>query len=199
MESPGIIVAFWVLSAITVGSALAVFAARNLIHAIVFLIVAFLGMAGLFITLSADFIAVAQILIYAGAISVLFVFAVMLTPLASRDNANSLYVVPGVLAGGALAALVVFVAVDASWNELTGAAADTAPWGGTSVRTIGDQLIGRYVLAFEIASVLLLFALLGAIVLVHQHTTDEELAVDDPSMLDVEHPDLVRDGAEGRA
>jgi NADH:ubiquinone oxidoreductase subunit 6 (subunit J) len=196
MESPGIIAAFWVLSATTVGSALAVFAVRNLIHAIVFLIVAFLGMAGLFITLSADFIAVAQILIYAGAISVLFVFAVMLTPLASRDNANSLYVVPGVLAGGAVAALVVFVAIDASWNELTGAAVEAAPWGGATVRTIGDQLIGRYVLAFEIASVLLLFALLGAIVLVHQHTADEELAVDDPSMLDVEHPDLVRENAE---
>ena len=127
MDSAGIVVAFWVLAAITVGSALAVFAARDLIHAIVYLIVSFLGMAGLFITLSADFIAVAQILIYAGAISVLFVFAVMLTPLASRDNSNSLYVVPGVLAGGAVAALVVFVAVDASWKELTHRRRDRPP------------------------------------------------------------------------
>ncbi len=192
MESTGIIVAFWVLSAATVGSAVAVFAARNLIHAIVFLIVSFLGMAGLFITLSADFIAVAQILIYAGAISVLFVFAVMLTPLASRDNSNSLYVMPGVLAGGAMAALVVFVAVDANWNELTGSALDAAAF-ETTVGTIGDQLIGRYVLAFEVASVLLLFALLGAIVLVHQHSADEQLASDDPSTLDVEHPDVAAD------
>jgi NADH-quinone oxidoreductase subunit J len=194
MDSAGIIVAFWVLAAITVGSALAVFAARNLIHAIVFLVVSFLGMAGLFVTLSADFIAVAQILIYAGAISVLFVFAVMLTPLASRDNANSLYVVPGVLAGGAVAALVVFVAVDASWNELTGAPLDAAAF-ETTVGEIGNLLIGRYVLAFEIASVLLLFALLGAIVLVHQHSPDEPVDADDPSTLDVELPDLGNDPA----
>ena len=194
MDSAGIIVAFWVLAAITVGSALAVFAARNLIHAIVFLVVSFLGMAGLFVTLSADFIAVAQILIYAGAISVLFVFAVMLTPLASRDNANSLYVVPGVLAGGAVAALVVFVAVDASWNELTGASLDAAAF-DTTVGEIGNLLIGRYVLAFEIASVLLLFALLGAIVLVHQHSPDEPVDADDPSTLDVELPDLDNDPA----
>ncbi len=194
MESAGIIVAFWVLSAITVGSALAVFAVRDLIHALVFLIVSFLGVAGLFITLSADFIAVAQILIYAGAISVLFVFAVMLTPLGSRDNANSLYVVPGVLAGSALAALVVFVAVDASWNELAGSALEAAAF-ETTVDEIGKLLLGRYVLAFELASVLLLFALLGAIVLVHQHSDDEPIDSDDPSTRDVEHPDLAADGA----
>ena len=200
MESAGIIVAFWVLSAITLGSALAVFAVRDLIHALVFLIVSFLGVAGLFITLSADFIAVAQILIYAGAISVLFVFAVMLTPLGSRDNANSLYVVPGVLAGGALAALVVFVAVDASWNELAGSALQAAAF-ETTVDEIGKLLIGRYVLAFELASVLLLFALLGAIVLVHQHSDDEPIDSDDPSTRDVENPDRAADGtpAEERA
>ncbi|MCH7512292.1 MAG: NADH-quinone oxidoreductase subunit J, partial [Chloroflexi bacterium] len=99
MENPGIIAAFWLLSAITVGSALAVFLSRNLIHAVVFLVLSFLGMAGLFLVLSADFIAVAQILIYAGAISILMVFAVMLTPLSARDNSNSLYVLPGVLLG----------------------------------------------------------------------------------------------------
>ena len=171
MESNGIVVAFWVLSAVTIGASLAVFLSRNLVHAIVFLILAFLGMAGLFVTLSADFIAVAQVLIYAGAISVLLVFAVMLTPLASRDNGNSLYVVPGVLSGLAVAALVGFVSFEADWGALTGAAADERAYGAT-VEVIGDLLIGRYVLAFEIASVLLLFALLGAIVLVHERTDD---------------------------
>ncbi|MPZ98805.1 MAG: NADH-quinone oxidoreductase subunit J [Dehalococcoidia bacterium] len=169
MESTGIVVAFWVLSALTIGAGLAVFLSRNLVHAIMFLILAFLGMAGLFVTLSADFIAVAQVLIYAGAISVLLVFAVMLTPLASRDNANSLYVVPGVLAGLALAAIVGFVAFEADWAALSGAAADQRASGAT-IEVIGDLLIGRYVLAFEIASILLLFALLGAIVLVHERT-----------------------------
>ena len=101
MDSLGLVVAFYGLSAVTIVSALAVLLLRNLVHAIVLLVVAFLGMAGLFATLSADFIAVAQILIYAGAISVLLVFAVMLTPLASRNNANSLYAPTGILTGGA--------------------------------------------------------------------------------------------------
>lgn len=167
MDSPGIVAAFWILSAVTVGGALAVFLSRNLIHAIVFLVLAFLGVAGLFLTLSADFVAVAQVLIYAGAVSILMVFAVMLTPLAARDNANSLYVVPGVLLGAAFAAGVVFVAVDArsSWNVVADLGVDRFP---TTVGVIGDLLLGRYLLAFEVASVLLLAALVGAIVLVQE-------------------------------
>ena len=165
MESTGIVVAFWVLSAITVVSALLVLLARNLLHSLVFLVLAFLSMAGLFVTLSADFIAVAQVLIYAGSISVLMVFAVMLTPLASRDNANSLYVLPAVVGGLGIAAIVAFVAIDTEWVVHTGEALAEADFPAT-VATIGELLLGRYVLAFEVASVLLLFALLGAIILV---------------------------------
>ena len=167
MDSPGIVAAFWILSAVTVGGSLAVFLSRNLIHAVAFLVLAFLGVAGLFLTLSADFVAVAQVLIYAGAVSILMVFAVMLTPLAARDNANSLYVVPGVLMGAAFAAGVIFVAVDArsSWNVVADLGADRFP---TTVGAIGDLLLGRYLLAFEVASVLLLTALVGAIVLVRE-------------------------------
>lgn len=182
MDSTGVVIAFWVLSAVTVGSALAVFLSRNLMHAVVFLILAFVGNAGLFLTLSADFIAVAQVLIYAGAISVLLVFAVMLTPLSSRDNGNSLYVVPGVLAGVGIAAVIIFVSVDVDWSliapdlgrfvdwsnvELTGEALAARSFEDT-IERIGDLLLGRYVLAFEVASVLLLFALLGAITLVQE-------------------------------
>lgn len=165
MDSLGIVVAFYVLSTITVLSALSVFLLRNLVHSIMLLIVSFLGMAGLFATLSADFIAIAQILIYAGAISVLLVFAVMLTPLSSRNNANSLYVGPGILAGAAIAAIVVFTAIDTSWVELTGDALAERSFVDT-IEVIGQQLLGKHILAFEVASVLLLFALLGAIVLV---------------------------------
>ena len=165
MDSPGIVVAFWILSAVTVGGSLAVFFSRNLIHAVAFLVLAFLGVAGLFLTLSADFVAVAQVLIYAGAVSILMVFAVMLTPLAARDNTNSLYVVPGVLMGAAFAAGVIFVAARSSWNVVADLGADRFP---TTVGAIGDLLLGRYLLAFEVASVLLLAALVGAIVLVRE-------------------------------
>jgi len=167
MDSPGIIVAFWVLSGITIAGGLMVMLARNLMHAIIFLIVSFLGMAGLFLTLSADFIAIAQVLIYVGAISVLLVFAMMLTPLASRDNSNSVYALPGMALGVLFAAIVGFVAVDVEWPELTGAALDARSFSST-VEAIGDALLGPYVLAFEVASVLLLAALIGAIVLVHE-------------------------------
>jgi len=167
VESTGVAVAFWLLSALTVGGALLVLLSRNLLHALVFLVVAFLGTAGLFLTLSADFIAVAQILIYAGAIAVLIVFAIMLTPLASRDNANSLYAVPGILLGLAVAALVAFAALDGGWPELAGEALAERGFSST-VAAIGELLLGRYVLAFEVASVLLLFALVGAIVLVRE-------------------------------
>ena len=167
MDSAGIIVAFWLLSAIAVGSAVGVFLARNLIHAVVLLVLSFVATAGLFVTLSADFIAVAQVLIYAGAIPVLMVFAVMLTPLAGRDNGNSLYVVPGVLLGGAFTVIVAIVAIDAEWGA-AGAAALAGQSFATTADAIGDALLGRYVLAFEVASVLLLAALIGAIVLVRE-------------------------------
>ena len=167
MESTGIIIGFWALSALTVGASLLVFLARNLIHAVVLLVLAFMGMAGLFVTLSADFIAIAQILIYAGAIAVLMVFAIMLTPLAGRDNGNSIFVGPGVLLGAVFAALVVFVAVDVDWPELTGGALDARSF-NTTAGAVGDALLNRYVLAFEIASVLLLAAFIGAIALVQE-------------------------------
>ncbi len=167
IESTGIVIAFWVLAAITVGAALAVFLVRDLMRAIVFLVLSFLGMAGLFLTLSADFIAVAQVLIYAGAISILMVFAVMLTPLAGRDNANSVYVLPGVLLGALFAALVAFTATDVDWAAVAGATPAAQPIADT-VSTIGRALLGRYLLAFEVASVLLLAALIGAVVLVRE-------------------------------
>lgn len=172
MESPGIILAFWVLSAITVAGCAMVLVARNLVHALVFLVLAFLGMAGLFLTLSADFIAVAQILIYAGSIAVLMVFAIMLTPLAARDNANSLYLLPALASGLGIAAIVSFVALVTPWSELKGdALAQNDP--PATVAIIGDLLLGRYVLAFEVASILLFFALLGAIVLVQERGSRE--------------------------
>lgn len=175
MDSTGVVIGFWALSGITVLSSLLVLLARNLMHALVFLVGAFLGMAGLFITLSADFVAVAQILIYAGSISVLMVFAVMLTPLASRDNGNSLYFIPAALGGLGIAALVGFVAVDTEWPERAGAAALAETDFAETASTIGRLLLDRYVLAFEVASVLLLIALLGAIVLVQERRRTDEV------------------------
>lgn len=168
MEDTGTVVAFWILAAITVGSALAVVAVRNLIHAVVFLILSFLGVAGLYITLSADFVAVAQVLIYAGAVSVLIIFAIMLTPRAGRDNAETFLRLPGLLLAALVLMTIIYVSVRTDWSEAArGGFQETAS-------AIGEALLSRYVLPFEIASVLLLVAMLGAILLVRPEGSARE-------------------------
>ena len=168
MDDTGTVIAFWMLAAITVGSAIGTAAARNLIHAVVFLVISFTGVAGLYITLSADFLAVTQVLIYVGAISILVLFAVMLTPRADRGNQEGFLRLPAVVLSGLVAATMIFVALDTDWNISSREGfEDTAT-------AIGEALLDKFVLPFEIASVLLLVAMLGAIVLVRPEGAVEE-------------------------
>lgn len=168
MEDTGSIVAFWVLAAMTVGAAVGVAVVRDLIRAVVLLVTSFLGIAGLYVTLSADFVAVVQILIYAGAVSVLILFAIMLTPLAGRNNAETFFQVPGLLLAGMVAATIAFVSLETDWSVVeNGGFEETAS-------AIGEALLTRYVLPFEIAAVLLLVAMLGAILLVRPEGSGEE-------------------------
>lgn len=168
MEDTGTVVAFWVIAAVTVGSAFMVATVRNLVHAVVSLVVTFAGVAGLYITLSADFVAVAQILIYAGAISILMVFAIMLTPRVGRDNAETFLRLPVLALALLTGVIMIFVALDTDWA--------IADWAGfpETAREIGEALLGRYVLPFEAASVILLVAMLGAIILVRPEGVVEE-------------------------
>ncbi len=168
MEDTGSRVAVGVLAALTVGSAVAAAAVRNLIHALVLLITTFLGVAGLYITLSADFVAVVQVLIYAGAISVLLLFAIMLTPLASRDNAETFFQIPGLMLAGVVAFTIGIISLETDWSVVEdGGFEETAS-------EIGAALLSKFVLPFEIAAVLLLVAMVGAIVLVHPEGPEEE-------------------------
>ncbi len=168
MDDTGSIVAFWILAAITVGSALMVVVVRNLVHAVVFLVLSFVGVAGLYITLSADFVAVTQVLIYAGAISVLLLFAIVLTPRQGRDNAESFLRLPAMLVALLVGITLGYVALDTDW-----AIADRGGFDETA-SVIGEALLNKYVLPFEIASVLLLVAMLGAIVIVRPEGAMEE-------------------------
>jgi NADH-quinone oxidoreductase subunit J len=168
MDDVGTVAAFWILSAITVISALAVVAVRNLIHAVVFLILSFMGIAGLYITLSADFVAVTQILIYVGAVSVLILFAIMLTPRGDRLNAEGFLRLPALLLCGLVGATMSYVAIETDWNISSRAGFQE------TASAIGELLLDRYVLPFEIASVLLLVAMLGAIILVRPEGAIEE-------------------------
>jgi NADH-quinone oxidoreductase subunit J len=135
---------------------------RNLLHAVLFLILSFVGVAGLYITLSADFVAVTQVLIYAGAIAVLMIFAVMLTPLSDRGNRENFLAAPALVICGLFIAAMTFVTLDTDWRL-----AGREPFDGTAA-AIGEALIDPFVLPFEIAAVLLTAAMLGAIVLVRE-------------------------------
>lgn len=159
MGDTGVVIAFWMLAAVTLGGGLGVIAARNLLHAVLFLILSFVGVAGLYITLSADFVAVTQVMVYAGAIAIIMIFAIMLTPQASRNNAGGMFQGPAIIVGGLVAAALSFVALDTEWPKVTHEGfASTA-------QAIGEALIDKYVLPFEIAGVLLTVALIGALVL----------------------------------
>ncbi len=168
MDDTGTVIAFWILSAITVGAALMVAATRNLIHAVVFLIVSFVGVAGLYITLSADFIAVTQVLIYVGAVSILFLFAIVLTPRAGRQNDETFLRLPALMLALLVGATLGFVAIDTDWSIAN------RPGFGETASAIGEALLDKYVLPFEIASVLLLVAMLGAIILVRPEGVAED-------------------------
>jgi NADH-quinone oxidoreductase subunit J len=164
IEDTGITIAFWVLAATTIVCALMVAAVRELLQAVLFLALTFVGVAGIYIVLSADFVAVVQVLIYAGAIAVLMTFAVMLTPAADRRNSETAFQAPAMVLSGLVLAIVTFVAYDTEW-----AIADRGAFPATAA-SLGEAFLKPYVVPFEVASVLLMTAMIGAIVL----TKDDE-------------------------
>ena len=163
MDQTAVVVAFYVLAGVTLLSALMVALVRDLIHAVLFLILSFIGVAGLYITLSAEFVAVVQVLIYAGAISVLMLFAILLTPRSSRDNSSVSYSAPISVVAGLVGAVIVYVALNTEWAKTADPSSN--PFQNTAVE-IGRALLEPYVLPFEVASVLLVIAMVGAIILV---------------------------------
>ncbi len=170
MDGFGVTVAFWILAGITLIAGGGVMVSRNLLHAVLFLILAFVGVAGFFVLLSAEFIAMAQVIIYVGAIAVLVLFAVLLTPRAGRDNGETVWALPGVLLSICLAAIFLFVVHDTGWNTV-----EETP--ALSAQDLGRALLGTWVLPFEIASVLLTAALVGAIMLTRSAEEEAEDAL----------------------
>lgn len=154
--------AFWLLAAITVMGALAVLFFRDLFRAAMGLVFSFLGVAGLYVLLSADFLAAAQVLIYAGAIAVLIVFGIMLTREVQRGNPSNRMAIPALIASALLFVAMAFVITTTRWA--ISPAAPTEP----TTDALAAALFTTYVLPFELASVLLLVAIIGAIVLVRE-------------------------------
>lgn len=157
-------VAFGIMALITLGAGVATVSARNVFHSGLFLVATFFGVAGLYLLLEAEFLAVVQVLIYIGAISVLILFAIMLTRGLMRPSPvafNSQWPFALVLAV-ALFGAILLLAVRFPWPQFqaTVTADLTAP--------LGAALIGPYVLPFEVVSVLLLAALIGAFVIARE-------------------------------
>ncbi|SHG96464.1 NADH-quinone oxidoreductase subunit J [Thermosyntropha lipolytica DSM 11003] len=153
---------FYALAAFTIIAALGVVALPNIVHSALCLVLTFIGVAGIYFYLGADFIGLIQILAYAGAISVLMIFAVML--LLSRDVSESnpshkkgKYL--AALFSGLFAFLLALSIYSTSWDLTEGAEIVD------SIGKIAYMLMGDYVIAFEAAAILLLAAVIGAVIL----------------------------------
>ncbi|MBI2955132.1 MAG: NADH-quinone oxidoreductase subunit J [Chloroflexi bacterium] len=164
MNDPVVILAFAVLAIVMLVSAAAVVLLRNIVHCALFLALSFLSVAGIYILLNAEFLAAVQILIYAGAVMILLLFAIMLTQRAGAiaENPPNNQVGMAAVVAVALFGLLALVLSGTSW--LTGAPAATQP----NTEALGRALFEYYVLPFEIASVLLLVAMIGAIVIARE-------------------------------
>ena len=184
-------VVFWLLTVVAVGSALGVVLIRDLFRAALLLVAVFIAVGGYFVLLNAEFLAVVQVLIYAGAIAVLIIFAVMLTRDVQHGNPPNRLQVPAAVFAVLLLAALVVVAVDTQWNflpeedrqsvELVQTSAvvtisaqaleeagvtEASEQEAAQSAGLADLLIGKFVLPFEAVSVLLLAALIGALALV---------------------------------
>ena len=157
---------FILVALFTLGSGFMVVTTRNLVHAALWLVSTLFGVAVTFALLSASFLAVVQVVVYIGAIAILFIFAVMLTRKDMRDQGPQHN--PGWWAGVLIAALI-FVGLFAllqGWNGLLEKKGPTAiPAGFDQISALGNALVSPdfYVLPFEVASVLLVAALVGAV------------------------------------
>lgn len=158
-------IVFILLAVATGGSALLVVTSRNLVHAALFLAATLAGIAGVFLVLHADFVALVQLVVYVGAIAVLFLFGLMLTraPIGREalDSQNR-----GLGAGVATALFGVLVAliVDA-YADFSSSAAALDEISGPTTAELGEAIFSRWVFPFEVVSMLLLAALVGAILL----------------------------------
>lgn len=158
---------FIIISVLTLGTAVIVVTNRNLFHAALAMMASFLGVAGLYVLLEAGFLAAAQLLVYIGAISILVIFAIMMTRrlMQTREMPYNNQYWYSLLAAVLVFALLVIV-IPGTWPA-DGPQAATAEVLRGSVTELGRALVSpdEYVVPFELASVLLLAALVGSIVI----------------------------------
>jgi NAD(P)H-quinone oxidoreductase subunit 6 len=163
-------VLFYLLAAVTVAGAAGVALSRNILYSCIGLLAALLGAGSLYVLLSADFVAVTQLLIYIGGVLVLVLFAVMLTNRITEVNVSnsSFGLWGGVLLFVAVVPVLLTVAVVTPWQTIT--PAELAP----TTQAIGDAFLTKWLLPFEVASLVLLATLVGAIVIARKEIKADE-------------------------
>jgi NADH-quinone oxidoreductase subunit J len=152
-------IAFWSLALVLVGSALAVVLTKNLFHAVLWLALALTGTAGVFLLLDAEFLAAIQLLLYAGGIVTIVVFAIVVTErlVGERISQTSRRIGAGAVVAGALLAILVRTIAQQRVPDAR------PPMPDDLTRVLGETVMTRFVLPFELLAVLMLAALMGAI------------------------------------
>ncbi len=155
---------FWFLSALALAGAITLITSKSPVHSVLALIVTFFAISGHYILLNAQFLAIVNIIVYAGAIMVLFLFVVMLMNLnaSSEPQKNRLLQFAGFISGGCLFLIIVAALRNAAIVD-----AKMEPGAGNSglIANLGHELFINYVVPFEISSVLFLSAMMGAVVI----------------------------------
>ena len=166
-------ITFYLLAATTLGAGVAVISARNPVHSVLFLITAFFSAAGLFVLLGAEFLAMILVVVYVGAVAVLFLFVVMMLDVdfAALRQGFARYLPIGAVVAGVLTVEMVTIAANIASRgaaaHSTGPTVQTA--GVTNAQAIGAVLSTDYVYFFQAAGLVLLVAMIGAIVLTLKH------------------------------
>ncbi len=160
----GLTISFWLLAVVAVVAALGVVLLRNVFRAALSLILCFLTVAGLYITLSADFLAAVQILVYVGAISVLIILAIMMTREVQRGSPSGRFQIPAFIVAILFLEVLVLTLINTPW-QISG-----MPPASPTTAALANSFFGEggYLLSVEIAAVLLLSATIGAIVLARE-------------------------------
>jgi NADH-quinone oxidoreductase subunit J len=160
---------FYLFAAVSVGSAVMVIASRNPVHSVLFLILTFVNAAGLFILLGAEFLAMILVVVYVGAVAVLFLFVIMMLDVdfAQLRQGFLNYLPVGVLVGAIVLFELLFVWAINPQAATSGIA--PIPSGVSNTQAIGLVLYTRYIYYFQLAGMVLLVAMVGAIVLTLRH------------------------------
>ena len=175
-------IVFWTIAVSMVLSSFAVVHMKHVFRASLCLIITFICMAGMFILLRAEFLAAVQVLIYIGAISVLIIFAILMTQDLENASSYNNFKIPAILISVVFASTSAFVISNTEWQLLSKSASisqpvaqainivfsDTIPW-------IAHLLLQKFVIAFEVAGILLLAAVLGAFVVLRRDREEQKL------------------------